>query len=594
MAVLDYAGLQRYDGKIKTYTGNLVDTVVEVTDSEPSDQHNKIWIETSEEDVELAEMSDVDELKSALNTDTGILKNVVDNMSDALEIELTLSQNGYYWNVETSVAVLTELSSAYRASNPIAVSEGDIYTVSASVGTTHKSRIWILTDNDLNIVAMAQDFYTTAAITDTFIVPSGATKLLICTNSNLMPSPYASLYKKNTYKTAKENDVDNIVNNVFEDVRNRNFTLEQNYFWNVETEYAVYTPLSSNWMASSVIPVSEGEIYTITGDQGSTHKTRIWAVTDDDMFILAMAEDHYSTTETLATETFTVPSGGTKLVLCTRYNAGSPFAWLYKKTSALEMIAEPLSGKYLSLLGDSISAYAGTIPVGNDAYYTGANSGVTSPNQMWWKILCDKTGMIPLIINGYSGSGVTQLEDSDHVSKVPMSSDTRCAGLDDGTHNPDIILIAGGLNDYTYALSAQSEPLDWNGKTTPVLSNSFTEAYACMIKKIQTNYPNAIVIALSTWFTMRGTDNGYTLTHTVGSNTYTQQDYNDKIRFVAEQMHIPYIDVSNIGFNRNNMYPTYAIDSSTIPAHPNAAGQYEMGKAIAKRMVELSTLKTVV
>ena len=147
-----------------------------------------------------------------------------------------------------------------------------------------------------------------------------------------------------------------------------------------------------------------------------------------------------------------------------------------------------LSGLHLSLLGDSISAYTGTVPAGNDVYYTGSNAGVTSANQMWWKVLCDITGMIPLVIDGYSGSAVTQLEDSGHSSKVPMSSDTRTSRLHSGTANPDVILIAGGVNDYTYAMSAQSEPLDWDGKSAPTLGDSFTEAYACMIKKLQRIY----------------------------------------------------------------------------------------------------------
>lgn len=242
---------------------------------------------------------------------------------------------------------------------------------------------------------------------------------------------------------------------------------------------------------------------------------------------------------------------------------------------------KPLSGLHLSLLGDSISAYTGTIPSGYDAYYTGSNSGVTSADQMWWNVLCEETEMVPCVINAWSGSGVTQLEDSAHVNKVPMSADSRCSALNDGATNPDIIVIAGGLNDYTYALSAQSEPLEWNGLTTPVLGNSFTEAYACMIKKLQTNYPNALIVALSTFFTMRGTDNGYTLTHTVGSNKYTQADYNSAIENVCKQMHVPYVRIDNIGMNRNNMYPKYAIDSSTIPTHPNAEGQKLIGQYLA-------------
>lgn len=251
-----------------------------------------------------------------------------------------------------------------------------------------------------------------------------------------------------------------------------------------------------------------------------------------------------------------------------------------------ELVAneKPLAGLRLSLLGDSISSYTGTVPSGNDTYYKGNNSGVSSPTQMWWYVLCEKTGMLPLVIDGWSGSGVTQLEDSSHVNKVPMSSDTRCGRLHSGTTNPDIILIAGGVNDYTYAQSAQSEPLTWDGHTTPVLGNSFTEAYACMIKKLQTNYPNALVVPLSSWFTMRGTDNGYTLTHTSNGHVYTQADYNAAIENVAKLMRVPYIRMDDIGINRANMYPTYASDSSTIPTHPNANGQKLMGEALAVRL----------
>ena len=241
----------------------------------------------------------------------------------------------------------------------------------------------------------------------------------------------------------------------------------------------------------------------------------------------------------------------------------------------------PLAGMKLSLLGDSISAYTGTVPAGNDIYYTGSNSGVTNASQMWWYVLCENTGMTPLVIDGYSGSAVTQLEDSAHISKIPMSSDTRCGRLGSGGTTPDVILIAGGVNDYTYAQSSQSEPLVWNGKTAPVLSASFTEAYACMIHKLQSNYPLAIVVALSTWFTKRGTSNGYTLTHTVGANTYTQTDYDNAIESVCKIMRIPFIRVSDIGINPDNMYPTFAVDSSTIPTHPNANGQYLMGMYLA-------------
>ena len=243
-------------------------------------------------------------------------------------------------------------------------------------------------------------------------------------------------------------------------------------------------------------------------------------------------------------------------------------------------LTESLAGMKLSLLGDSISAYAGTIPEGNAAYYTGSNSGVSSPDQMWWKVLCNKTGMTPLVINAWSGSGVTDPY-AGQSTRVPMSDDSRCSALNNGATKPDIILIAGGVNDYSYAQDASSEPLEWDGATTPVITNSFTEAYACMVKKLLTNYPSAIIVALSTFFTMRGTDNGYTLTHTVGSNTYTQADYNTAIENVAKIMHIPFVRVDSVGYNRSNMYPTFAIDYSDTPTHPNAEGQKLIGNYLA-------------
>lgn len=249
-----------------------------------------------------------------------------------------------------------------------------------------------------------------------------------------------------------------------------------------------------------------------------------------------------------------------------------------------EILSKPLAGKKLSLLGDSISSYVGTIPSGNDVYYTGSNSGVSSPNQMWWSVLCEKTGMTPLVINGWSGSAITQLTDSAHSSKVPMSDISRCQALHTSDDYPDVIIVAGGVNDYSYANSQAHNPINWDGKTSPVKGNSFGETYACMIKDMQAAYPKAIIICLSTWFTMRGTDNGYTLINGTG---YTQSDYDKEIENVCEIMRVHFVNVEKCGFNRSNFYPTYAEDSETIPTHPNAKGQAVMGKYLADIIPQL-------
>lgn len=243
--------------------------------------------------------------------------------------------------------------------------------------------------------------------------------------------------------------------------------------------------------------------------------------------------------------------------------------------------SKPLNGLKLSLLGDSISAYRGYVPEGNHYYYNGSKENVTSVNQMWWKILCDDTGMTPLIIDAWNGTGITFLDH--YEQRTEMSSDLRCGRLHSGNTKPDIILIAGGVNDYTYAEAAKNEPLSWDGLTTPVITNSFTEAYACMIQKLRTNYPSALVVALSTWFTLRGDPTGEVYQHTITgtSRKYSQADYNSAIESVANILRAPFIRVDNIGINRQNIYPTFAQDSSEHPAHANNKGQALMGKYLA-------------
>ena len=353
--------------------------------------------------------------------------------------------------------------------------------------------------------------------------------------------------------------------------------LENYYYWDITAEVGGTAVKKSNsaWKASRVISVSEGETYKVIANQGITHKARVWALCDNNMKIVSMSEDAYK--DQMLSETFTVPTGATKLIV-SHFFVGTSQGTPHLGIKTLKSEKFDISGKKLSLLGDSISAFVGTLPQGNEAYYTGSNVGVADAFQMWWNILCDRTGLEPLVINAWSGSGITQLTDSGHSSKVPMSDMSRCQALHSGSTNPDIILIAGGVNDYTYAEQSSQTPSNWDGSTAPVSGNSFDETYAVMIKNIQTAYPNAIVVCLSTFFTMRGTDNGYTL---VNGEGLTQADYDKAIEKVARLMRVPYISVDTCGFSRSNYYPTYAQDSSTIPTHPNEAGQKVIGEYIS-------------
>ena len=243
----------------------------------------------------------------------------------------------------------------------------------------------------------------------------------------------------------------------------------------------------------------------------------------------------------------------------------------------------PWYGKTVSVIGDSFSAYAGEIPTGNAVYYTGNNAGVSSPSQMWWSILIADNGMEKGVINAWSGSCVASGVRDDSIYK-PASDADRCTNL--GTA-PDVIICAVGVNDYSYGGAVG----DWDGTTVPTDNTTFREAYALMLTRIQTAYPNAAIICCSPWFTQRGSLTGEVYKNGLGLSA---KDYSDAVRDVAGIMHCRYIDVEDIGFNRRNYYPTYCEDSSTTPTHPNANGQRTIANAIKAMLDSFSPLEVSV
>jgi len=243
-----------------------------------------------------------------------------------------------------------------------------------------------------------------------------------------------------------------------------------------------------------------------------------------------------------------------------------------------------LKGLNLSIMGDSISAFVGTIPEGFKVYYTGENSGVDNYKQMWWNVICENTGMVPCSINASSGCWVAPINRKFYDFQN-MCHDSRCNVCNKGDINPDVIIIAGGVNDYTYSEEFTTPYGDWDGVSEPCEYNNFGEAYAVMLLKLKKNYPNAKIVCLSTWFTMRGTMKDNILVNGMG---HTQEDYNIVIESVAKKLDCIYLDVYHgIGFTKDNFYPKYVIDSDIIPTHPNAAGQKAMGDYIAKKLYEI-------
>ena len=107
-----------------------------------------------------------------------------------------------------------------------------------------------------------------------------------------------------------------------------------------------------------------------------------------------------------------------------------------------------LSGKNFSLIGDSISTYAGysnnaaetNSTIGSNAVYYGNKNKTITVNDTWWMQTVNETGMNLLVNNSWSGDKVSELG----INRATQLHDN--TGSNAGT-TPDIIAVYIGIND---------------------------------------------------------------------------------------------------------------------------------------------------
>lgn len=231
-----------------------------------------------------------------------------------------------------------------------------------------------------------------------------------------------------------------------------------------------------------------------------------------------------------------------------------PLIALYKNESTI----------YISVLGDSFSSYKGECPKDYRFYYDGERSGVISVDEMWWSILCKQISAKPLMIEALSGCTVTEGIRVD--SLIAASNIRRCNNLNRGLLQPDVIIIAVGVNDYSCDV-----PID-----------DFSAAYSIMLQQIKDNYPRATIICISPWFTQRGKLDGKAYRNELG---LTIDEYSHNVDRISSEWDCLFFDANVIGFTKENYYPTYCIDSEECPTHPNAAGQKLIGETLSEWMI---------
>lgn len=241
-------------------------------------------------------------------------------------------------------------------------------------------------------------------------------------------------------------------------------------------------------------------------------------------------------------------------------------------------------GKVISVLGDSISACGGYIPV-EDGWNLKHDQQYASTfvNKMWWKIVIDKLGAKLGICDAWDGTQVRNTSDVDSGKIGPntyIGSSTRLINLgSNGT--PDIILVFAGTNDTRSATTTsigkfnfetEYEPMTeddiFNNKT----SNVLVEAYTALIRKIQYLYPYAKVVCLGPMY-----GKPFALSANMRSIASAA------IKDVCDYFGCLYIDPIKCGLNINNTWrgnTTYFKDG----IHPNETGMKLIGDYVYKQI----------
>lgn len=108
-----------------------------------------------------------------------------------------------------------------------------------------------------------------------------------------------------------------------------------------------------------------------------------------------------------------------------------------------------LEDKTISIQGDSISTFAGTVTDGNAAYYSASHKFVNSIDATWWGLLINECRMRLIRNDAWSGSRISGTGDN------AMCSVARCSNIrnSDSTVDtyqygaPEIIVVLAGTND---------------------------------------------------------------------------------------------------------------------------------------------------
>ena len=231
-------------------------------------------------------------------------------------------------------------------------------------------------------------------------------------------------------------------------------------------------------------------------------------------------------------------------------------------------------GKKLSICGDSISTFTGYIPDYYSKFYPEMGD-IQDVNDTWWMQVVKRTGMELLRNASYSGATVSGPSQDNSDGRYGCGNQ-RMADLagEDGSL-PDVIIIMLGANDLLNGIP----PGSYDGVSQVPEGNieTFSEAYALMLDKMKTWYPDAEIYCCTAAEVSRWNDETGEKFPFENAHKLTMKDYNAWIQSIAEKKGAKVIDVYDCGLTYENAQ-SYTSDGT----HPNAAG----AKLIADKVCE--------
>lgn len=228
--------------------------------------------------------------------------------------------------------------------------------------------------------------------------------------------------------------------------------------------------------------------------------------------------------------------------------------------------------RFISIVGDSISTYAGYNPEGYAVFYDKEmqeRNFLNSVYDTWWAKVNQALDAYLCVNNSYSGSRVSG------AGFPAASCEERLKNLQTNMYQPDIILIYIGFNDFGHGVKVVRKGIKPPGRKDIQI---FSDAYEHMLVRIRRLHPKATIVCGTLLRTkIRNHDEWIFPESYAGVNF---EDYNVAIRKICKKQKCCLADIASLNI------PYETLDGS----HPTNNGHVTIAHAWITRLGELGII----